>query len=55
MLRLWRRASILKKDWGHVWTVEIVPDLAEVGRKNVERTGYSQRVTFIEGDAVRGT
>jgi protein-L-isoaspartate(D-aspartate) O-methyltransferase len=43
-----------QKDWGHVWTAEIVPGLAEVGQKNVERTGYSQRVTFIEGDASEG-
>ncbi len=42
------------KDWGHVWTVEIVPELAHLGQKNVERTGYSQRVTFIEGDASEG-
>lgn len=42
------------KDWGHVWTVEIIPELAQVGQKNVERMGYSQRVTFIEGDASEG-
>jgi len=41
-------------DWGHVWTVEIVPELAQVGKKNIERMGYSQRVTFIEGDASEG-
>src|SRR5208337_2745237 len=42
------------KEWGHVWTVEIVPELAHLGQKNVERMGYSQRVTFIEGDASEG-
>jgi protein-L-isoaspartate(D-aspartate) O-methyltransferase len=41
-------------DWGHVWTVEIVPELAHVGQKNVERMGYSKRVTFMEGDASEG-
>lgn len=41
-------------DWGHVWTVEIVPGLAQVGKKNVERMGYAQRVTYIEGDASDG-
>ena len=41
-------------DWGHVWTAEIIPELAQVGRGNVERMGYSQRVTFIEGDASEG-
>jgi len=42
------------REWGHVWTVEIVPELAEVGQRNVERMGYSQRVTFVEGDASEG-
>jgi protein-L-isoaspartate(D-aspartate) O-methyltransferase len=42
------------KDWGHVWTVEIVPELALLGKENVERMGYAQRVTFIEGDASEG-
>ncbi len=42
------------KDWGHVWTAEIVHELAVVGRENVDRMGYSQRVTFIEGDASEG-
>jgi len=41
-------------EWGHVWSVEIVPELAQIGKKNVERMGYSQRVTFIEGDASDG-
>jgi len=41
-------------DWGHVWTAEIVPELAHLGRENVERMGYSQRVTFVEGDASNG-
>ena len=29
-----------KEEWGHVYTVEIVPELAEFSRKNVEKTGY---------------
>jgi protein-L-isoaspartate(D-aspartate) O-methyltransferase len=40
--------------WGHVWSVEIVPELAQLGKRNVERTGYSQRVSFMEGDASEG-
>jgi len=42
------------EEWGHVWAVEIVPELADLGRENVERAGYSRRVTFIEGDASEG-
>jgi len=40
--------------WGHVWSAEIIPELAEFGRKNVERLGYSDRVTFSANDASDG-
>jgi len=40
--------------WGHVWSAEIVQSLAELGRKNVERLGYSDRVTFLAADASEG-
>lgn len=43
-----------KEAWGHVWSAEIVPELAEFGRKNVERLGYADRVTFLEADASVG-
>jgi protein-L-isoaspartate(D-aspartate) O-methyltransferase len=43
-----------KETWGHVWSAEIVPQLAEVGRKNVQRLGYADRVTFLEADASQG-
>lgn len=43
-----------KESWGHVWSAEIVPELAEFGMKNVERMGYADRVTFVEADASEG-
>jgi protein-L-isoaspartate(D-aspartate) O-methyltransferase len=43
-----------KEAWGHVWSAEIIPELAELGKKNVERLGYADRVTFIEADASEG-
>ena len=43
-----------KERWGHVWTAEIVPELAESGRRNVERLGYADRVTYLEADASDG-
>lgn len=43
-----------KETWGHVWSAEIVPELAEFGKKNIERLGYADRVTFIEADASEG-
>jgi protein-L-isoaspartate(D-aspartate) O-methyltransferase len=43
-----------KETWGHVWSAELIPELAEFGRRNVERLGYSDRVTFVEADASEG-
>lgn len=43
-----------KEKWGHVYTVEIVEGLAEFARKNVEKAGYSDRVTIIHGDGSQG-
>jgi protein-L-isoaspartate(D-aspartate) O-methyltransferase len=43
-----------KKLWGHVWSAEIVEELAEFGRRNVERLGYAERVTFVAVDASEG-
>jgi protein-L-isoaspartate(D-aspartate) O-methyltransferase len=39
---------------GHVYTVEIVKGLIEFARNNLERTGYSNRVTLIHGDGGLG-
>lgn len=40
--------------WGHVWSVEIVKELADLAKRNIEQTGYSDRVTMIHGDASEG-
>ena len=40
--------------WGHVWSAEIVKELAEFGKENVERLGYADRVTFLAADASEG-
>jgi protein-L-isoaspartate(D-aspartate) O-methyltransferase len=39
---------------GHVYTIEIVEGLIDFARKNLERTGYSDRVTLIQGDGGLG-
>lgn len=39
---------------GHVYSVEIVRELAEFARLNLERTGYADRVTVILGDGSIG-
>jgi len=43
-----------KERWGHVWSAEIIPELAEFGGANVKRLGYSDRVTFLAADASVG-
>jgi len=43
-----------KEKWGHVYTVEIVPELAEFARKNIEKAGYGDRITVICGDGSMG-
>jgi protein-L-isoaspartate(D-aspartate) O-methyltransferase len=43
-----------KEKWGHVYTVEIVSELAEIARKNIEKAGYGDRITVICGDGSLG-
>jgi len=43
-----------REKWGHVWSAEIVPDLADFGKKNIERLGYAERVTYVQADASEG-
>ena len=39
---------------GHVFTIEIVERLIAFAKDNLERTGYSDRVTLIHGDGGKG-
>jgi protein-L-isoaspartate(D-aspartate) O-methyltransferase len=43
-----------RSEWGCVYTVEIVPVLAENARKNIMNSGYSDRVKIVNGDGSRG-
>lgn len=43
-----------KERWGHVYTVERLPELVEFARNNLKRTGYADRVTVILGDGSLG-
>lgn len=47
-------AEVAKERWGHVYTVEIVPELADIARKNLEDAGFGDRVTVINGDGSMG-
>ncbi len=39
---------------GHVYTVEIVEDLVQSARANLEKAGYADRVTLVLGDGSLG-
>lgn len=39
---------------GHVYTIEIVEGLIDFAQQNLDRTGYSDRVTLIHGDGGLG-
>src|SRR5260370_19756340 len=39
---------------GHVYTVELVPELVKVARSNLDRAGYTDRVTLGLGDGSLG-
>jgi protein-L-isoaspartate(D-aspartate) O-methyltransferase len=47
------QAAILAQLTAHVYTIEIVPDLAESARRTLERLGYAN-VTVRQGDGYRG-
>ncbi|MEM1602146.1 MAG: protein-L-isoaspartate O-methyltransferase [Candidatus Bathyarchaeia archaeon] len=47
-------SDVSKDRWGHVFTLEIIPKLAEFARRNVEQAGYSDRVTVICCDGSEG-
>jgi len=43
-----------RESWGHVWTIEIVPELAAIAKRNVEANGFAERVTVLHGDGSLG-
>ena len=43
-----------QETWGHVYTVEIIRELADSARTNLEKTCYGDRVTVICADGSEG-
>ncbi len=43
-----------RSEWGHVYTVEIIQELADFARKNIMNAGYGDRVTIICADGSMG-
>jgi protein-L-isoaspartate(D-aspartate) O-methyltransferase len=46
--------DVPRSEWGHVYTVEIIQDLADFARKNIMNVGYGDRVTIICADGSMG-
>lgn len=47
-------SDVSRERWGHVYTIEILPNLAEFAKRNIAKTGYSDRVTVICKDGSEG-
>jgi protein-L-isoaspartate(D-aspartate) O-methyltransferase len=43
-----------RSNWGRVYTVEIVRELADLARRTIMKTGYGDRVTIMHGDGSLG-
>lgn len=43
-----------RSEWGHVYTTEIIPVLADQAKKNIRNAGYGDRVTIINTDGSQG-
>ena len=47
-------SNMPKEKWGHVYTIEILPSLAEFAKRNIAKAGYEDRVTVICKDGSEG-
>jgi protein-L-isoaspartate(D-aspartate) O-methyltransferase len=43
-----------KKEWGHVYTIERIAELAAFANQNITKAGYGDRVTVIHQDGTLG-
>ena len=43
-----------RSNWGHIYSIEIIPSLADAARKNIMNNGYGDRVTVICDDGSLG-
>jgi len=44
----------LVKPEGHVWSIEVIPELAAFAERNLRKAGYTQYVTVVVGDGSEG-
>lgn len=43
-----------KEKWGHVYSIERIPQLATFSKANIEKAGYKERITVIHSDGTLG-
>ena len=43
-----------KENWGHVYTIERIPELAAYAKQNIKNAGYEDRITVIHQDGTLG-
>jgi protein-L-isoaspartate(D-aspartate) O-methyltransferase len=42
------------EEWGHVYTIERIPELAALAQNNIMNAGYGDRITVIHQDGTLG-
>jgi len=47
-------AAVMARLCAHVYTIELVAELAEMARQNIARTGFAEGVTVVHGDGSLG-
>lgn len=47
-------SDVPKENWGHVYTVERIPELAAFAKENIKNAGYEDRITVIQQDGTVG-
>ena len=46
--------EVPENEWGHVYAIERITTLVDFANRNLQRCGYADRVTIIEGDGTLG-
>jgi protein-L-isoaspartate(D-aspartate) O-methyltransferase len=47
-------SDVPREKWGHVFTIERIPELATFAKDNIQKAGYGNRVTVIHYDGTLG-
>ncbi|MFZ7138490.1 MAG: protein-L-isoaspartate O-methyltransferase [archaeon] len=47
-------SDVSKEKWGHVYTIERIPQLAAFAKINIDNAGFADRVTVIHSDGTLG-